>query len=91
MRPFSVIASVLVSHLRHAGGALAIFLNPFRDVRKYRPERHYICAVPDRNGAKSILTGMLRPRAAPEVVNLGWPSVEPGMPPRNLRDLSFAT
>lgn len=42
MRPFSVIASVLVSRLRHAGGALATFLNPFRDVRKYRPKQHYM-------------------------------------------------
>jgi hypothetical protein len=42
MRQFSVIASHLVFHLRHAAGALAIFLNPFRDVRKYRPEQHYM-------------------------------------------------
>ena len=42
MRQFSVIASHLVFHLRHAAGALATFLNPFRDVRKYRPEQHYM-------------------------------------------------
>ena len=42
MRQVSIIASVLVCHLRHAGGVLANFLNPFRDVRKYRPEQHYM-------------------------------------------------
>ena len=42
MRQLLVIASVLASHLRHAVGALATFLNPFWDVRKYRPERHYM-------------------------------------------------
>ncbi|THD47942.1 MAG: hypothetical protein E8A46_23045 [Bradyrhizobium sp.] len=42
MRQFSVIASVLVSRLGHAAGALASFLNPFRDLRKYRPEQHYM-------------------------------------------------
>jgi hypothetical protein len=42
MRQFSFTASVLVSHLRHAAGELATFLNPFRDVRKYRPEQHYM-------------------------------------------------
>ena len=42
MRQSSFIASVLVSHLRHAAGALATYLGPFWDVRKYRPERHYM-------------------------------------------------
>jgi hypothetical protein len=35
-------ASVLVSRFHLIAGVLAIFLNPFRDVRKYRPERHYM-------------------------------------------------
>jgi hypothetical protein len=42
MRQLLVNASVLVSRLHHIAGALAIFQNPFRDVRKYRPERHYM-------------------------------------------------
>jgi hypothetical protein len=42
MRKFSVIASVLVSRLGHVAGVLAAFLNPFRDVRKYRPEQYYM-------------------------------------------------
>jgi hypothetical protein len=42
MRPLSFTVSVVVFHLRHAAGALATFLNPFRDVRKYRPEQHYM-------------------------------------------------
>jgi hypothetical protein len=42
MRQSSFIVSILVPHFRHAASALATFLNPFRDVRKYRPERHYM-------------------------------------------------
>jgi hypothetical protein len=42
MRQFSFTSSVLVSRLRHAAGALATLLGPFWDVRKYRPERHYM-------------------------------------------------
>lgn len=50
MRQLSFIASVLVSHLRRGAGALAAYLgpffspffSPFLDVRKYRPERHYM-------------------------------------------------
>jgi hypothetical protein len=42
MRQSSFITSVLVSPLRHAASALAASLGPFWDVRKYRPERHYM-------------------------------------------------
>jgi hypothetical protein len=42
MRQLSFIASILVSHLRHAVSVLATLLHPFWDVRKYRPERHYM-------------------------------------------------
>jgi len=42
MRQLLVTASVLVSRLHQVAGALAIVLNPFWDVRKYRPERHYM-------------------------------------------------
>jgi hypothetical protein len=42
MRQISFIASILIFHLRRAATALATFLHPFRDVRKYRPERHYM-------------------------------------------------
>jgi hypothetical protein len=39
MRHFSSIASVL---LHRAAGVLSVFLDSFRDVRKYHPERHYM-------------------------------------------------
>jgi hypothetical protein len=42
MRQLSSIASILVSRLRHVAGALAAHHGPFWDVRKYRPERHYM-------------------------------------------------
>jgi hypothetical protein len=42
MRQLSSIASVLVSRLRHTASVLATNLNPLQDVRKYRPERHYM-------------------------------------------------
>jgi hypothetical protein len=42
MQQLSSIASILVSHLRNVAGALAAYHGPFWDVRKYRPERHYM-------------------------------------------------
>jgi hypothetical protein len=42
MRKLFFIASMVVSHLRHAVRALATLFGPFGDVRKYRPERHYM-------------------------------------------------
>lgn len=42
MRQLPVIASALVSRLYQIAVALAAFLNPFWDVRKYHPERHYM-------------------------------------------------
>jgi hypothetical protein len=44
MRQLSVIASVLVLHLRRAASALVTFLGSSWDgpVRKYRPERYYM-------------------------------------------------
>jgi hypothetical protein len=42
MRRLSIIASVLASRLRHAASALATYLGPPWDDRKYRPERHYM-------------------------------------------------
>ena len=42
MRQSSFIASSLLPHLRQAASALATYLGPFWDVRKYRPERHYM-------------------------------------------------
>jgi hypothetical protein len=44
MRQLSILASVLVFHLRRAVGALVTFLSPSWDgpVRKYRPERYYM-------------------------------------------------
>jgi hypothetical protein len=42
MRQSSFIASVLVSPLRQVASALATYLGLVWDVRKYRPERHYM-------------------------------------------------
>jgi hypothetical protein len=44
MRQSSFTASVVVSHLRRAVGAVVTFLGPSWDgpVRKYRPEQHYM-------------------------------------------------
>ncbi len=42
MRQLSLNPSVLTSRLRHAASAAASYLGPFWDVRKYRPERHYM-------------------------------------------------
>jgi hypothetical protein len=42
MRRASFIAASLLSQVRHAGSAVATYLGPFWDVRKYRPERHYM-------------------------------------------------
>ena len=39
MRQLTLIASVLSSC---AVGVLSIFMNSLRDIRKYRPERHYM-------------------------------------------------
>lgn len=39
MRQLTFIASLLSSG---AAGVLSIFANSLRDVRKYRPERHYM-------------------------------------------------
>jgi hypothetical protein len=38
MRPFSFLVSVLMSHIRQTAEALG----PLWEVRKYRPERHYM-------------------------------------------------
>jgi hypothetical protein len=38
MQPFSSFVSALVSHIRQ----IADVLGPLWDVRKYRPERHYM-------------------------------------------------
>ena len=42
VRQLWFIASVLVSPVRRAASALAAYLGPLWDVRKYRPERHYM-------------------------------------------------
>jgi hypothetical protein len=44
MRPLSFSASVLVSCLRRSAGAVVTFFGPSWDgqVRKYRPEDHYM-------------------------------------------------
>lgn len=42
MRPFSFFVSVLVSQLRQLRGALGSWEMRNWDVRKYRPERHYM-------------------------------------------------
>lgn len=48
MQPFSLLRSVLVSRIRQVAEALG----PVWEVRKYRPERHYMRL--DRSGARSI-------------------------------------
>ena len=42
MQPFSFFVSVLVSQLRQLKGALGTLEMRNWDVRKYRPERHYM-------------------------------------------------
>jgi hypothetical protein len=59
MRQFSFTASVLVSHLRSAAGALLTFLGPSWDGphRKYRPEAHYMRGPGPKWREKHFLDG----------------------------------